>query len=304
MINQQILQFKKTLPKKAYSCDNYQEMRVRKLSAALTKQYIQPNHFNSKLWLVFDIDRETSPEQITDDLNLPCPNLFVQNPVNGHAHAFYGLETPVHMNPDSSNAAIRFAGAVDTSLALALGSDLAYGGLIAKNPAHEHWRLWCTSIERYDLTEIADYIDLEHAQDKRKSLIEFGLGRNCNLFDRLRKWAYKAIRQGYPRYEQWLRACESRAMAYNSQTANPLPHQEISHIAKSVAKFTINHFDPSSFSQWQATQGAKGGIAKGKAYDDKRAQAILMHSQGMSQVDISKQLNIHRNSVRNYIMHK
>lgn len=241
-------------------------MRVRELSTALEKRYIQPNHFNSKLWLVFDIDRETSPEQITDDLNLPCPNIFVQNPKNGHAHVFYGLEAPVHMNAHSSNAAIRFAGAVDTSLAVELGSDLAYGGLIAKNPAHDHWRLWATSIERYDLTELADYVDLDSANDKRKSLLDFGLGRNCNLFDKLRKWAYRAIRQGYPQYEQWERSCVDRITAYNSQLPQPLPMQEILHISTSVAKYTHRNFNPGAFSAIQSERGKLGMASRWKGH--------------------------------------
>ncbi|EOA8959569.1 hypothetical protein ACIMS1_005309 [Vibrio harveyi] len=37
------------------------------------------------------------------------------------------------------------------------------------------------------------------------------------MFEYLSKWSYKAIRQGWPDYEQWFEACFTRAMGYNKQ---------------------------------------------------------------------------------------
>jgi hypothetical protein len=63
---------------------------------------------------------------------------------------------------------------------------------------------------------LADSLDLNAANDK-EIVADYGLGRNCTLFDKTRKWAYRAIRQGWPEYEQWLKACYERANAYNLQ---------------------------------------------------------------------------------------
>ena len=46
---------------------------------------------------------------------------------------------------------------------------------------------------------------------------------------------------------------------YNAGFPCPLDHQEVKHIAKSVARYTHTRFTPEGFSAWQAAQGRKGG---------------------------------------------
>ncbi|WP_350563263.1 primase C-terminal domain-containing protein, partial [Psychrobacter sp. CAL346-MNA-CIBAN-0220] len=76
----------------------------------------------------------------------------------------------------------------------------------------------------------------------------------------LSKWAFKAIRQGYPEYDRWLEAVLTRADAYNNKEfTSPLPYSEVRATAKSIAKFTHKNFSAEGFSAWQARQGAKGG---------------------------------------------
>lgn len=301
----QLSLFSQTLPKKPYCTDDHASgLIIRNVSHAIKRRYIQPNNPNSRLWLVYDIDRPTSIDEITDDFNLPAPHFFVQNPENHNAHVYYGLELPVHFNEDSSKKAIRFAAAVDIALTAKIKGDASYSGLMAKNPLHNHWRTWSSNSERYDLHEIAEHLELNQFKDLRKSMPSVGLGRNCNIFENLRQWSYRAIRQGWPDFNQWLNACETRALGYNANAESQLDHREVHHIAKSVAKYTHRNFSPQGFSEWQAAQGAKGGKAKGKAYSDKRTKALEMHSQGMTQTAISEALGIHRNSVRNYVMHK
>ncbi|WP_244569437.1 primase C-terminal domain-containing protein, partial [Escherichia coli] len=69
-------------------------------------------------------------------------------------------------------------------------------------------------------------------------------------FDKTRKWAYRAIRQGWPEYEQWMQACYERASAYNLQFAVPLDDKEVNDIAKSIAKWTLKRLDESTFKQY------------------------------------------------------
>lgn len=311
----QLKLFSQSLSKKPYCSDNLEHgLIVRSLKNALEKRYIQQNQPNSKLWLVYDIDRPTSPDELTDDLNLPAPHIFVQNPKNQHAHAFYGLQVPIHFNESSSKAAIRFAGALDAGLTAKIDADASYSGLICKNPLNSHWKTWYANHAHYEMAEIAEYIDLSPYKDRRRALPDVGLGRNCNLFENLRTWSYKAIRQGWPKWEQWLNACETRALGYNvGGDRDPLEVQEVRHIAKSVANWTYRNFSPQSFEEYiarthtseiQAIRGVKGGKAKGKTYQDKRSQAIQMAAEGIPIQDIAATLSIHRNSVRNYLMHK
>jgi hypothetical protein len=129
---------------------------------------------------------------------------------------------------------------------------------------HPHWQVTSWEPRLYTLADLDSWLDLQPAQDRRKRLPDYGLGRNCNLFEQLRLWAYKAIRQGWPDFGQWQSAVEQRALMYNAGFAAPLDHQEVAHVARSVAKWTHQHLDAAAFSAWQAVQGRKGGIRSGE----------------------------------------
>ena len=115
-----------------------------------------------------------------------------------------------------------------------------------------------------------------------------GLGRNVNLFNRLRYWSYKAIRQGWPDAAQWDRAVLQRAIGYNT-TDNPLPYKEVMHTAKSVAKWTYKHFTPEGFSRLQASRGSRKGK---KRRDELMPKVLEMRAQGATQQQISESLGI------------
>ena len=286
------------LPTKPYCANDLTTgLRIRSVEHALKHQYIQPNHPNSKLWLVFDIDRPTCVAEITDDFNLPAPHIFTQNPDNQHAHAFFGLETAVHLNKHSSTKAIRFAAAVDCAFTERMNADAQYCGLIAKNPLHERWRTYSTNAESYSLGEMSEYVDLVAYNDRRRLMPETGLGRNVNLFNRLRFWAYKAIRQGWPDADQWHRACLDRAVGYN-QTDNPLPIGEVKHTATSVAKWTYRHFSADAFSELQSVRGAKKGQAVRDANLDR---AIELRAAGLSYMKIADELRIPKPTIARWL---
>ncbi|MFY2365656.1 replication initiation protein, partial [Klebsiella pneumoniae] len=77
-----------------------------------------------------------------------------------------------------------------------LAPDMANSGLICKNPLHQHWLVQVWERRLYDLASLSDYLDLS-SYNGRKSLPEYGVGRNCTLFEKKRLWAYKAIPQGW-----------------------------------------------------------------------------------------------------------
>ncbi|MCH9443246.1 replication initiation protein, partial [Klebsiella pneumoniae] len=171
------------------------------------------------------------------------------NPENGHAHLLYALETSIRTAPDGKMKPLRYAAAVENALRKKLEADAGYSGLICKNPNHGHWKIAVWQPELYTLDWLADFLDLNAANDK-EIVADYGLGRNCTLFDKTRKWAYRAIRQGWPEYEQWLQACYERASAYNLQFAVPLDDKEVNDIAKSIAKWTLKRLDESTFKQY------------------------------------------------------
>ena len=256
--------FRERLPRKPYYSDELTTgLRIADVARALGARYIQPNGPTHRHWIVFDVDHAAATLS-WDDVGAPAPNITVTNKANGHAHLIYGLDTPIRTAPDGNAAPLRYAAAIEAALREKLGADMGYTGLICKNPLHEHWLVQVWEPRLYDLAWLSDYLDLS-PYNGRKSLPEYGLGRNCNLFEYLAKWSYKAIRQGWPAFDQWFEACRTRAEWYNTRTfEQPLPGNEVTHTARSVARWTYQHFSEAGFSAWQAKQGAKGGrVSKG-----------------------------------------
>lgn len=295
--------FRQRLPRKPYHIDTLGEgLRIRDVQQAIAARYIQPNGPTHRYWLVYDVDRSGAAMD-WDDRSAPPPTITAQNPENGHAHLIYGLEVAVRTAPDGKLGPLRYAAAVDCAIRAVLDADEGYAGLICKNPLHPFWRVTEWESRLYELGDLDSWLDLEQYGDRRKRLPDYGLGRNCNLFDRLRRWAYKAIRQGWPDYGRWHEAVLTRARAYNDFDI-PLPESEVRATAKSVARYTHRNFNSAGFSAWQAAQGRKGGTAKGTAYSAKRAQALSLLDSGVSQKGVAERLGVHRNTVRNWSMHK
>ncbi len=145
-----------------------------------------------------------------------------------------------------------------------LKADRGFAGLLTKNPLHPDWYTHHWAEYKYTLDELADCLDLT-GHPKRRGIEAVGLGRNVELFDTTRKWAYKAIRAYWkPDYkDKWFDAVLSEVEGLNGQFSEPLPYSEVKSIAKSIAKWTYQHFTPAGFSKEQAKRGRKGG-AKSK----------------------------------------
>lgn len=251
-------EFRERLPKKPYHTDQLGDyLRIHRAEMALRARYIQFNGPTHQHWLVFDIDRPGAALD-WEDRRVPPPNFTVQNPANGHAHLFYGLSTPVRTASDGRIAPLKYAAAVQRALRSSLGADMGYSGFLCKNPFNSYWRTAEWEPRLYELADFEGWLDLSAKPCEAANSDAYGLGRNCTLFESLRQWAYKAIRQGWPEYERWHVAVLERARAYNDFEA-PLPDSEIRAIAKSVAKWTHQNLSQEGFRSWQSKKGAKGG---------------------------------------------
>ena len=259
--------FNERLPLKPYFSDDLHfGVRIAGKERAILAKYIQFNQPHAMFWLGFDVDRVGAAIDWSDR-NAPAPTLTITNPENGHAHLLYALKTSIRTAPDGKIKPLRYAAAVENALRKKLDADVGYSGLICKNPNHGHWKIAVWQPELYSLDWLADFLDLKVANDK-DIVAEYGLGRNCTLFEKSRKWAYRAIRQGWPDYEQWLRACYERASVYNLQFSSPLDDSEVMGVSKSVAKWTFSRFTKENFNQYiidthskeiQSIRGMLGG---------------------------------------------
>ncbi|HFF0860991.1 TPA: replication initiation protein [Escherichia coli] len=252
--------FREKLPHKPYCTNDFTYgVRILPKDIAILARFIQQNQPHAQHWLAFDVDR-TGAAIDWSDRNCPAPNITVKNPRNGHAHLLYALTLPVRTAPDASASALKYAAVIERALCEKLGADVNYSGLICKNPFHQEWQVVEWRWELYTLDELADYLDLS-ASARRRVDKDYGMGRNWYLFEKGRKWSYRAIRQGWPAFSPWLDAVIQRVEMYNASLPVPLSPAECLAIGKSIAKYTYRKFSPEGFSAVQAARGRKGGNA-------------------------------------------
>lgn len=291
-----LVTFRERLPARPYCTDTLGVgLRIRSAAAAAASRYVQPNGPTHLHWLAFDVDRADAARD-WEDRNAPPPTIAVENLANGHAHLLYGLAVAVRTAPDGRVAPLRYAAAVEGSLRRLLGADVGYVGVVVQNPLHEHWRVHEHQRTLYDLPWLADWLELE-ARHAREELPAVGLGRNVALFEALRRWAYRAIRQGWPDFDRWLLAVEDRARGLNT-SAVPLPANEVRHIARSVARWTHRRMTETGFSQVQAVRGSRKGAGRRGAL---LPRARELAAEGASGAEIGRTLGVSERTVRDWL---
>lgn len=249
--------FRGTLPARPYATDDFRQgLWPMDRMQALERRYVEHNGPRLMRWAAFDVDRPGGAYD-WQFREAPAPNITVENPNNGHAHVLYGLVWPVLKTDSASLKALRYAGAVEAGLRDKLEADRSYSGLTCKNPMHPAWEVEVWQEVLYDLDWLADYVDLSIYSDRRRHLPPVGLGRNCTLFENLRRWAYDAIRRaGWPDPETWRGLVLAQATHFNA-FPTPLPYRELVSCAKSIAKWTWERFTPESFAQIQRARACK-----------------------------------------------
>lgn len=298
-------------PHKPYCSDDKTARHIRSLAHALKYPYIQANPPHMRVWSIYDVDR-VGGALAWEGAGLPPPAWASVNKENGHAHLVWGLTAPVLVDsPDLRQGPLRYLCAVEAAFRAKLDADSGYSGLITKNPSHPLWRVLRGPRTSYELGELADWVELPKHLPKRKPE-EIGLGRNVSVFDWLRQYAYRHIRHyktDVRNFVLWQSHLNSKALERNGDLQTPMDGREVWHIAKSVSKWTWQHFDTTAsdarFSQLQSVRGRKGNAAsvavRAAAAEDKAASARLMVSRGMSRMAIAKELDVSFNTVASWL---
>ena len=252
------------LPYHPFCTDNFDNglYRLRR-DKAINKSIIQFNPDYLVRCLVFDMDKPKNatmfwhPEQHWKDVDAPEPNWIVINPVNGHAHYYYMLTTPVPITDNSRIKPRKYVAAIQRALREKLQADIGFADLVGKNPIHEKWNAIPTRLETYSLEELTQYVDLETLVKTPKRESE-GLGRHCILFDELRWWAYSRVNSAKDtmNFEQWFNSLSAKADALNTFN-NPLPHSSINSTVKSVARWTWTKYTGKGDSKKRGRDTAK-----------------------------------------------
>lgn len=264
---------------------------------------IQPNTAKLVVCLCFDVDRSLAAID-WNDRACPAPNITVRNPDNGHAHLIYLLEAPVSVSDVARIKPVMFMAAIQEGLRRDLGADRGYSGLVVKNPRHKHWITHSWRDEPYSLEELAGQVNLPTAAEVRKRSKQAdyaGLGRNCTVFEVVRKQSYTLVRDFWrPDGEKhFIKAVQELVMASNlTDIGNPMQPSECRAIARSISKWTWSKFNRHEFRAIQSARGQKKGATK---RDEMLPTAQSMAAEGKSQREISQALGVSQKTVSNWL---
>lgn len=312
---EQLALFEERTPRRPYCTDDLERgLLIRSRRQAIgSKRYIQANPPHLRCWLILDVDRPGAA-LAWDDACLPEPAWSAMNRANGHAHLAWGISAPVLTGDVARQQPLRYLAAIESAYRAAVDGDEAYAGLVTKNPRHTAWRtFWGRHMFR-ELADLAEYVDLPRHLPRRGIRPEkIGLGRNCDLFEHLRRWAYPEVRgwklastQGAVIY--WQKEVYRRALDYTSaEHPVPLDPRECWHTARSVALWVWNRFDITAsdrrFSIRQSARGKLGGRPRATTAEQ-AARAHELAAGGMSIRGIATELGVGKSTVARLLSQK
>ena len=155
---------------------------------------------------------------------------------------------------------------------------------------------------------LAEWVGVNQPYKSPKEASECSsLGRNCYLFDKLRKWSYQAVRRHRGGdYKTWHAEVLSKAHEYNDFLV-PMVDNEIKAISKSVAKWVwLKDFEAEQkFRLRQSEKGKIGGkisaLKRISKNNNKRVTACILKNSGADIRDIAKELEVSVRTVQRWI---
>lgn len=227
------------------------------------------------------------------DGQLPGPNWIVWRTTAAgtrRAHAVWTLAAPVHKGPKARRRPLQVLARAAEWLRSAARADCSYAGLLTRCPFHARAGLlteWGREAP-YPLAELTDWIPKGW---RRPRVPTTSYGRNCSLFDSLRRWAYQ------PRnWEAGFEGAHATARLMNEQFDVPLPVLEVKDVAKSVAEFVAKRrsreWTQETFSFVQAARGRKSGAARRAKSEPRDKQILANAAAGMTQRAIARRHGI------------
>lgn len=156
----------------------------------------------------------------------------------GRAHVCYELAAPVPLSSLSSAKVIRYLADIEMGLKIRFGAagyncDHSYAGLLCKNPLVPDFYDVVARPKTFELDELAEWAAPLGAKPTRST----GFGRNCDLFENLRHWAYAQYKH-FCSKAQFVEATRKMGEMMNSAFSPPLPSNEVKSVSKSIAVWT------------------------------------------------------------------
>ena len=258
---------------------------------------------NSWSVLVFDCDQARGTEAVIEalvDRRAPPPNWMVTRRPAGGTHVVYCLASPVHRGAEARARPLRLLGRVSEFLGEVLEADRGYAQVLSHNPmARPQGPNLSTTWSRrepYELREIAEVIPLGW---RRPRVSRTAIGRNCELFYGLMRWAGSPKNLGND--------VLAAAVVANQVFDVPLDHGEVAGIARSVERYRRGWIAQGRFfaeeekSAWAADRGRRSGLARRQATavrDGGIVQAVL---EGQTFAAVARQHALDEQTVRHVV---
>lgn len=258
---------------------------------ALAQSYIEANPTAVCSLVMTDRDEEDAA-WIAADLGLPVPSWVALNPHTKFGHIGYALGTPVCLTDAARRAPVNLLARVEAGLTTALGGDVAYAHKFTKNPHHsDHLTLWGPDTAVYSLGDLAGALDelgtlpvrATTTKQRRETLIDTSTGRNVELFELVRKWAYPR-RGNYSNLSDWEQAVQDQAWDWNvtvirdNFSKGPMLPSEVAGIGRSVARWTwrkIKRTKADEFSRKQTFRAQMGWTEERRAAKAAETSAVM-----------------------------
>ncbi|WP_226358785.1 replication initiation protein [Pseudonocardia sp. ICBG601] len=264
---------------------------------AMTRMHVELHP--KQVWGLIGIDGDSADavlRMVSTVDSHPMPNVIIENPVNGHAHAGFGITTPINVTNYGSRRAVRYGLSIEEALRRAVGGDPSYPGRLIKNPFHSRWITHFLHDKTSTLNQFGAILTAAghmpgrgwHNQRRRAPV---GYSRNETLFHMVRRFAYREMRHHWGDADGYRAAVAKHVAILNADFPIPLGGNELGHISGSISDWTINYsrmwndgpaaYD-AAFSAIQAARGRKGSGRNGGL--------IAGRIRGDDQIETSRQL--------------
>ena len=284
----------KKLPQKPYCSFSKSRNFIYPKNIALKLPYIQYNTPFYKPFMLFDIDNNKEPFEWLDNTKKPIPpNWIIINKKNGHKLFVYELKEPVYFGKNARIKPQLFYNNVYERLAEQFKADLSFNNSFSKNVFYKtnNWEIENSCIMPYSLHELLEATFKEKSA-KAENSIMYGKkqGRNVELFNRCRLYAYRIFRLLTYDSNMLYTTLSLYIQEQNKRFKYPLHWKELKHIVKSICKWVSKHFSKEQFTARQKFCNAKSReVAKAKAICKYKQCLDLFKNSNMSIKAIAKQ---------------
>lgn len=224
---------------------------------AIQRAYIQANNQKAINLLVLDLDH--SNPLIYETMGLATPNFIIRDKTKNTSHLIYILENFIAKDYKRFGKNLKYFALIQQAYTKALNADSNYTNFIVKNPNNARWLTTNPNPYRaYSLDELADYVELPKKLIKKQVV---GEGRNCYLFDVVRKWAYKEVlfyKNNQATQTDFFNIVLNKLEKLNYfENAPSLGFNELKNIAKSISEWVWERFNSAEFSRIQSNRAKK-----------------------------------------------